>query len=90
MGKTNHRLVLDPVLGCGVPVKISARSDGRIKSYAPFREACAGPYCITSSGICLEEAARFEKIRSERSVKRSEGYVLNPRRAFERGARDLK
>ena len=66
----------DPVLGCGVPVKISARSDGRIKSYAPFREACA------------EEAA--EKIRSERSVKRSEGYVLNPRRAFERGARDLK
>ena len=43
-GETNHRLVLHPVLGCGVPVKISARSDGRIKSYAPFREACAGPY----------------------------------------------
>ena len=40
-------------------------------------------------GIRLE-AARFEKIRSERSVKRSEGDVLNPRRAFERGARDLK
>ena len=61
-------------MGCGFPVKISARSDGRIKSYAHFREACA------------EEAA--EKIRSERSVKRSE--CLNPRHAFERGARDLK
>ena len=46
MGKTNHRFVSDLDLGCGVPVKISARSDGRIKSYTPFCAACAGPYCI--------------------------------------------
>jgi hypothetical protein len=42
--KRIYRFVLDPILGCGVPVKISVRSDSQIKSYAPFRKACA--YCI--------------------------------------------
>ena len=52
-GETNHRLVSNPSLGYGAPVKISARSDGRIKSYTPICVACAGPYCINHEDYML-------------------------------------
>ena len=52
-GGTNHRLVSNPSLGCGATVKISARSDGRIKSYTPICVACAGPYCINPEEYTL-------------------------------------